>query len=158
MFKKSLSPLFLLLSSLVIAGCDNAQDTSTTQSTEKQTLTIEHAQGTTEIPAHPQKVVVMNMETLDIVDALGVPVVGLPQTNVHLPKFLEKYTNENEYINEGGLFEPNYEKLSTTAPDLILTGSRARDAYAKLSEIAPSFLWISTAHALLTASLSVQRL
>ncbi|MCD4618244.1 iron ABC transporter substrate-binding protein, partial [Proteus mirabilis] len=92
MFKKSLSPLFLLLSSLVIAGCDNAQDTSTTQSTEKQTLTIEHAQGTTEIPAHPQKVVVMNMETLDIVDALGVPVVGLPQTNVHLPKFLEKYT------------------------------------------------------------------
>ncbi|MGE9805941.1 iron ABC transporter substrate-binding protein, partial [Escherichia coli] len=85
---------------------------------------------TTEIPAHPQKVVVMNMETLDIVDALGVPVVGLPQTNVHLPKFLEKYTNENEYINEGGLFEPNYEKLSTTAPDLILTGSRARDAYA----------------------------
>ncbi|TBL61572.1 iron ABC transporter substrate-binding protein, partial [Klebsiella oxytoca] len=57
MFKKSLSPLFVLLSSLVIAGCDNAQDTSTTQSTEKQTLTIEHAQGTTEIPAHPQKVV-----------------------------------------------------------------------------------------------------
>ena len=72
MFKKSLSPLFLLLSSLVITGCDNAQDTSTTQSTEKQTLTIEHAQGTTEIPAHPQKVVVMNMETLDIVDALGI--------------------------------------------------------------------------------------
>lgn len=29
-------------------------------------------------------------------------------------------------------------KLSTTAPDLILSGSRARDAYAKLSEIAPA--------------------
>lgn len=130
MFKKSLSPLFLLLSSLVIAGCDNAQDTSTAQSAEKQTLTIEHFQGTTEIPAHPQKVVVMNMETLDIIDALGAPIVGLPQTNVHLPKFLEKYTNPNDYINEGALFEPNYEKLSTTAPDLILSGSRARDAYA----------------------------
>ncbi|MGV3067435.1 hypothetical protein ACEE86_04615, partial [Proteus mirabilis] len=51
MFKKSLSPLFLLLSSLVIAGCDNAQDTSTTQSTEKQTRPIEHAPGHTEIPA-----------------------------------------------------------------------------------------------------------
>lgn len=138
MFKKSLSPLFLLLSSLVIAGCDNAQDTSTAQSAEKQTLTIEHFQGTTEIPAHPQKVVVMNMETLDIIDALGVSIVGLPQTNVHLPKFLEKYTNPNDYINEGALFEPNYEKLSTTAPDLILSGSRARDAYAKLSEIAPA--------------------
>ena len=35
----------------------------------------------------------MNMETLDIIDALGVSIVGLPQTNVHLPKFLEKYTN-----------------------------------------------------------------
>lgn len=31
----------------------------------------------------------MNMETLDIIDALGAPIVGLPQTNVHLPKFLE---------------------------------------------------------------------
>ncbi|OAT30129.1 siderophore ABC transporter substrate-binding protein [Proteus myxofaciens] len=138
MFKKSLSPLFLLLSSLVIAGCDNAQDTSTTQSTEKQTLTIEHAQGKTEIPAHPKKTVVMNMETLDIIDALDVPIVGLPQTNVHLPKFLSKYSDSSKYTNEGGLFEPNYEQLSNTAPDLILGGSRARDVYPKLSEIAPT--------------------
>lgn len=138
MFKKSLTPLFLLISSLVITGCDNAKDTSTTQSTEKQTVTIEHAQGTTEIPAHPQKTIVMSLETLDIMDALGAPVTGVPQTNVHLPKFLSQYADSNKYVNVGGLFEPNYEQLSNTAPDLIIGGSRARDAYPKLSEIAPT--------------------
>ena len=42
---KVIKPTVLLLSSLVIAGCDNAQDTSTAQSAEKQTLTIEHFKG-----------------------------------------------------------------------------------------------------------------
>ncbi len=56
MFAKSLVSGIALLSALVLAGCDNAKDTTeTAQVAEKQTITIEHAQGKTEIPRHPQK-------------------------------------------------------------------------------------------------------
>nr|ELR5112351.1 siderophore ABC transporter substrate-binding protein [Providencia stuartii] len=138
MFVKSLTSGLVLLSALVLAGCDQSKETATTSApAEKQVMTIEHAQGKTEVPRHPEKVFVMNMETLDIMDALGVPVAGLPQTNVHLPKFLSKYSG-TEYINAGTLFEPAYETISNAQPDLILGGSRARDAYDKLSAIAPT--------------------
>ena len=138
MFAKSLASGLALLSALVLAGCDNSKETAgTAQTTEKQVITIDHFQGKTEVPRHPQKVIVMNMETLDIIDALGVPVAGVPQTNVHFPEFLSKYGSA-DYVNAGTLFEPAYEALSNAKPDLILGGSRARDAYDKLSGIAPT--------------------
>ncbi|HBO22088.1 MULTISPECIES: siderophore ABC transporter substrate-binding protein [unclassified Providencia] len=138
MFAKSLVSGIALLSVLVLAGCDNSKETTeTSQAAEKQVITVEHAQGKTEIPRHPQKVIVMNMETLDIMDALGAPVAGVPQTNVRFPEFLAKY-NSADYINGGTLFEPAYETLSNAKPDLILGGSRARDSYDKLSGVAPT--------------------
>ncbi|ELX8377930.1 siderophore ABC transporter substrate-binding protein [Providencia vermicola] len=138
MFVKSLTSGLVLLSALVLAGCDQSKENKeTSAAAEKQTITIEHAQGKTDVPRHPEKVFVMNMETLDIMDALGAPVAGLPQTNVHLPKFLSKYSGQ-EYTNAGTLFEPAYETISNAQPDLILGGSRARDAYDKLSAVAPT--------------------
>ncbi len=138
MFVKSLTSGLVLLSALVLAGCDQSKETTETSApAEKQVITVEHAQGKTEIPSHPEKVFVMNMETLDIIDALGIPVAGVPQTNVHFPKFLSKY-GSTDYINAGTLFEPAYETISNAKPDLILGGSRARDAYDKLSAIAPT--------------------
>lgn len=148
MFAKSLVSGFALLSVVALAGCDDAkqtqgaaptteQQTTEKQSTEKQTIVVEHAQGKTEIPSHPQRAFVMNMETLDIIDALGIPVIGVPQTNAHFPKFLEKYST-SEYVNGGSLFEPAYETISSAKPDVILGGSRARDAYDKLNGIAPT--------------------
>ena len=138
MFAKSLVSGIALLSALVLTGCDNSKETTeTSQVAEKQVITVEHAQGKTEIPRHPQKVIVMNMETLDIMDALGAPVAGVPQTNVRFPEFLAKY-NSADYINGGTLFEPAYEALSNAKPDLILGGSRARDSYDKLSGVAPT--------------------
>ncbi|WP_390215065.1 siderophore ABC transporter substrate-binding protein [Brenneria goodwinii] len=102
-----------------------------------QTITIEHAQGATQVPLNPQKVIVFNLETLDILDALGVNISGVPQTSTHLPSFLAKYRG-SEYMNAGTLFEPNYEALSGAEPDLIVAGGRMRDAYDKLSAIAPT--------------------
>ncbi|MDR2243169.1 MAG: iron ABC transporter substrate-binding protein, partial [Providencia alcalifaciens] len=95
MFAKSLVSGFALLSVVALAGCDDAKQTQTAAPTteqpatekaaEKQTIVVEHAQGKTEIPSHPQRAFVMNMETLDIIDALGIPVIGVPQTNAHFP-------------------------------------------------------------------------
>ncbi|WP_081297031.1 MULTISPECIES: siderophore ABC transporter substrate-binding protein [unclassified Gilliamella] len=125
--------LVLLTVLLVLVGCDNKKE----QQTLAETVTVEHAQGKTDIPENPKKVVVFNIATLDIIDALNIPVSAVPQSDVHLPDFLSKYSDKN-YTNAGTLFEPNYEVLSTIEPEVIIAGGRANDAYKKLNEIAPT--------------------
>ena len=105
--------------------------------TEQKTLDIVHAQGTTTVPYQPQKVVVLSPAALDITDALGIKVVGVPQTSAHYPGYLQQYQNA-DYFNAGTLFEPNFEALNNAQPDLIIAGARAREAYNKLSDIAPT--------------------
>lgn len=125
--------LVLLTVLLALVACDNKAE----KKTPVKTITIEHSQGKTEVPDNPQKVVVFNIATLDIIDALNIPVTAVPQSDVHLPDFLSKYSNNN-YTNVGTLFEPNYEVLSSIQPDLIVAGGRTTDVYNKLSEIAPT--------------------
>lgn len=148
---KSVAVTFSLALMLTMAGCDNdksnnetkIEDASSTSATTTSTtpapqmITIEHAQGTTAVKIDPQKVAVLNPATLDTMDALGIKVVAVTQTDSHLPSFLAKYTSP-DYVNAGSLFEPNYEALSSLAPDLIIAGGRSSDAYDKLSEIAPT--------------------
>lgn len=106
---------------------------------EKETgqIGIEHAQGTTQVPLNPKKVIILNPATLDNADALSIPVAGVPKNSARLPGFLAKYQGD-EYLNAGTLFEPDYEALVNAKPDLIIAGGRAHDAYDKLSEIAPT--------------------
>lgn len=101
------------------------------------TIEVVHAQGTTQVPKNPQRVVILSPATLDIADALGVEIIGVPQTNAHYPAHLSKYSGD-AYFNAGTLFEPNYEALINAKPDLIIAGARAAAAYDKLSGIAPT--------------------
>lgn len=132
-----LSALFtstILASALALTGCD---DTTAQATASAHTIKIEHAQGTTDIPQAPGKVIVLNPATLDNIDALQIPVAGVPKNSTHLPAFLAKYQGD-AYLNAGTLFEPDYEAISNAKPDLIIAGGRAHDAYDKLSAIAPT--------------------
>ncbi|GAB3447767.1 siderophore ABC transporter substrate-binding protein [Insolitispirillum peregrinum] len=121
-----------LLAAITLTACDD-EGVSNTQ----ETRSLTHAAGTTPIPLHPQKVVVFDTAMLDTMDALGLPVAGVPQTTVTYPPFLAKYQGQ-PYFNAGGLFEPNFQALSAAAPDLIIGGGRASKAYGELSKIAPT--------------------
>ncbi|MWP49447.1 MULTISPECIES: siderophore ABC transporter substrate-binding protein [unclassified Gilliamella] len=123
----------LLTVLLVLVGCDNKKE----QQSSIKTVTVEHSQGKTDVPDNPKKVVVFNTATLDIMDALNIPVTAVPQSDVHYPTFLSKYDSK-DYTNVGTLFEPNYEVLSSIQPDIIIAGGRANDAYNKLNDIAPT--------------------
>ena len=141
---KTISIAFSLMLAVTMTGCDNKNSSSETPQTSDntasvttKTITIEHEQGTTSVPVNPKKVVVLNPATLDTVDALGINITAVPQTDASLPPFLSKYES-SDYQNAGSLFEPNYEALSNLQPDLIIAGGRANDAYQKLNEIAPT--------------------
>lgn len=126
--------IVLLTALFVLAGCD---DNKKNEQSSVNKITIEHAQGKTDVPENPKKVVVFNIATLDIMDALNIPVSAVPQSDVHFPDFLSKYSDKS-YTNVGTLFEPNYEVLSSIAPDVIIAGGRANDVYNKLNDIAPT--------------------
>ena len=133
--KVKITVLFAVL--LLVVGCDNNKNNQKPDYSDikKDVLVIKHAQGEALFGSVPKKVAVFNVATLDIIDALNIPVSAVPQSNVHLPDFLSKYSDKS-YTNIGTLFEPNYEVLSSINPDLIIAGGRATDAYPKLEKLA----------------------
>ncbi|WP_339149645.1 MULTISPECIES: siderophore ABC transporter substrate-binding protein [unclassified Sutcliffiella] len=150
--KKNLSILFLaFLLSLVAAACgannnatsgsENASaEAKTTGNTEK--MTIEHQLGKTDITKSPENVIVFDFGILDSLDKLGVNVLGVPQANI--PPYLSKYEDAT-YENVGSLKEPDFEKIHSLDPELIIISGRQADSYEELSKIAPTiFMGVDT--------------
>ncbi|MBO4123601.1 ABC transporter substrate-binding protein [Cupriavidus gilardii] len=98
-------------------------------------LSISHAKGTTTLAAPPAKVVTMDLPTLDTLDALGVPVAGVPATK--LPAHLARYQDDS-VVKVGTLFEPNPAVIEAIAPGLIVVGGRSAKQYEALSRLAPT--------------------
>jgi iron complex transport system substrate-binding protein len=98
-----------------------------------QDISIKHAQGETTVPASPKKVLVFDPASLDMLDALGVQVAGVPTGR--LPGYLSKYSSDR-YEKIGTLFEPDYEAVNAADPDLIIVGGRSRAKYRELAKIA----------------------
>lgn len=99
------------------------------------TVTITHEYGTVQVPVKPAKVAVFSYDILDTLDALGIPVMGLPQSNV--PPSLARYKG-TDYQDLGTLFEPNFEKLYSVKPDVIFISTRQAKLYADFAKIAPT--------------------
>jgi len=98
-------------------------------------ITVTHAQGQTEVPVNPSKVLTFDLASLGTLDTLGVDVLGVPKSN--LPGDLEKYAGE-EYLNIGTLFEPDFEAVNAAEPDLIIVAGRSAAALPELDKIAPT--------------------
>ncbi len=102
-------------------------------------ITVKHALGTTILNGVPERVVVLGAGPLDALDAFGINPVGVtkfPST----PDYLKKY-NTDAYSSAGSLFEPDFEKIYSEKPDLILMGPRNTKNYEELSKIAPTVLY-----------------
>ncbi len=116
------------------AAAGNTEAT-TAPTTEPKELTFKHALGETTIKTNPQKVVVFDYGTLDTLDKLGVDVAALPKGSV--PSYLSKYSDD-KYENVGDLKEPDFEKINSLSPDLIIISGRQKDMYEEFSKIAPT--------------------
>ncbi|PJG57857.1 iron-siderophore ABC transporter substrate-binding protein [Aeromonas cavernicola] len=94
---------------------------------------------TVQVPAKPQRVVVLSEIDLDNALTLGVTPVGAlnGRGQPSLPRYLlDKVGNDIEVI--GDLDSPNLEALIALAPDLILIGQTRPELLALLGEIAPT--------------------
>ncbi|MFC4559984.1 siderophore ABC transporter substrate-binding protein [Virgibacillus kekensis] len=122
------------LIAVLVAGCSNTDASGDTGN--KETITVSHELGETEVVKNPKKIVVFDFGVLDTLDKLGIEIAGVPQSST-IPEYLSKYS-DNSYENVGSLKEPDFEKLAQINPDLIIISGRQASLYDQLREIAPT--------------------
>ena len=115
-------------------------------------VTVEHAFGSTEITEAPRRVVSVGYTDDQAILALGVKPVGMvdqypnpagrsPDINTQWPWVKDKWGDTRpEVVMKNGDQGPNYEKIASLRPDLIIAVYSEIDeaAYEKLSRIAPT--------------------
>lgn len=118
------------------AGAVQASPASQPSQQAYEPVTVQHALGTTVIKALPQRVVALDMNEVDFLDQLGIPVAGMPKDFV--PDFLARYKDAPDVRDTGAIVQPNLERVHAAKPDLILITSLQAKHYKDLSEIAPT--------------------
>lgn len=128
------------------AGGSSITESSETSAETPETVTItslnaEGAETQLEIPYDPQRIAILDMASLDILDALGVGdrVVDTASTSL---EYLQEYINE-DVANLGTIKEADLEAVMSCEPDVIFIGGRLASSYDALSEIAP-VVYLST--------------
>ncbi|MEX2658344.1 MAG: iron-siderophore ABC transporter substrate-binding protein [Acidimicrobiales bacterium] len=129
--------LVLLVLALAAAACgDDANDDAQASVATRE---VAHAMGATEVPADPERVVVLDSSFLDAALVLGVTPVGATEASAGfgMPEYLADRVPDIEVV--GLTDEPNLEAIASLRPDLIL-GAKVRHEklYEQLARIAPT--------------------
>ncbi len=120
------------------ADSGSAEDSS---DEKPETITIQsrNAEGEltdVEVPYDPERIAILDMACLDILDNLGVGdrVVGSASTSLD---YLQDYVTNEEIVNLGTIKEADMEAVMECEPDIIFIGGRLSSSYDALNEIAP---------------------
>lgn len=126
-----------------LAACSTSGATTISSSAQEDTpntisvptLNANKAETTVDVVYDPQRIAVLDMASLDILDALGVGdrVVGSASTSMD---YLQSYMT-NSVANLGTIKEADLEAIMACDPDVIFIGGRLAESYDALSEIAP---------------------
>ncbi|OJD59217.1 iron-hydroxamate ABC transporter substrate-binding protein [Bacillus sp. NH11B] len=124
----SLTVLFVL----VMSACSNGSTDkkSDAKGKKSETITYQSEDGKVEVPANPQRVVVLSSFAGNVM-SLGVNLVGVDSWSKQNPRFDSKLKNVAEVSDE------NVEKIAELNPDLIIGLSNIKNV-DKLKKIAPT--------------------
>lgn len=135
--------VFLLAFALLVgaAACGGSEERAADgDEAAAATRTVEHALGTSRIPAEPRRIVVLNqyslLDYLLLVDVTPVGSTGDPAADYPYAHWLQGMTDGVEMV--GGTEEPNLEAIAALKPDLILANPWQEDVYDELAAIAPT--------------------
>lgn len=98
-----------------------------------QQVTVQHAQGETTLEKNPALVFSYDYASIDTLHTLGIEVDGAPPLAGAAPSWLPA-----NLINIGSLFEPDYEEVNASQPDLVIVGGRSSTVYGELARMAPT--------------------
>ena len=128
-----------------MAACGNvAGDNNAVTQTKPETITIQALNANqelvdVEVPYDPQRIAILDMPALDIVDALGVGdrIVGSAAVSI---EYLTEYNPDDSngtIMNLGTVKTADLEKVAACEPDIIFIGGRLSTVYGDLEAIAP---------------------
>ena len=163
--KKIYALMTALAMAFCVAACGNTANNETTGNKESnisnesnvatgensgmeeskpETITIQALNGNretteVEVPYDPQRIAILDMPALDIVDALGLGerIVGSAKVTI---EYLTDYNPDDSngaILNLGTVKTADLEKVAACEPDIIFIGGRLSSVYADLEAIAP---------------------
>lgn len=136
--KKILTLIFTAVMVLGLTACGSVENTET-----PETITIQSFNGNKElvdleVPYDPQRIAILDMASLDIIDSLGLGdrVVGSASTTI---EYLLDYvpSDDNEIVNLGTIKNADLVEVAACEPDIIFIGGRLSSVYDDLAKIAP---------------------
>lgn len=135
-----ISILFIAIVCLYITNCCKYFINNEIQNTAHlyETVNITHNQGTTEVPKYPQRIVVLDIGTLDSMDKLGIFVPEIATAKEFVPDYITGTVKQSNITDIGQLKNIDLEKISKFKPDLIIISGRQESYYDQLSKIAPT--------------------
>lgn len=139
--KKIITIMMAVVMSFCMAACGNTK-TEAELKPEKITIQAYNANkelGDIEVPYNPQRIAILDMPALDIVDALGMGdrIVGSAKVSID---YLTEYNPDDSngtIMNLGTVKTADLEKVAACEPDIIFIGGRLSSVYADLESIAP---------------------
>lgn len=122
----------------MLSGCSGSGESSESTS---ETITIQALNGSgetadIEVPYDPQRIAILDMACLDILDNLGLGdrIVGSASTSID---YLQDYVANENIANLGTIKEADLEAVAAAEPDIIFIGGRLSASYDDLAAIAP---------------------
>lgn len=143
--KKILTLMMAFAMVFCMAACGNtATNDNAGAETKPETITIQALNANRElvdieVPYDPERIAILDMPALDIVDALGLGdrIVGSAKVTI---EYLTDYNPDDSngaITNLGTVKTADLEKVAACEPDIIFIGGRLSSVYADLEAIAP---------------------
>ena len=135
----ALAALMLVMSAFTLASCSNEPETQDPETVTIKALNANKELADIEVPYNPERIAVLDMPALDILDKLGLgdKIVGSAKVTI---EYLTQYNPDDsngKIANLGSVKTADMEQLAACAPDVIFIGGRLSSQYAELEKIAP---------------------
>ncbi|MFD1415248.1 siderophore ABC transporter substrate-binding protein [Oceanobacillus jeddahense] len=140
-FKSTFIIAIFAIFALVLAACsdsgsenEGAEDQTNDDSSGSETVEIEDAHGTVEVPVDPENVVSLDSRTFETLSDWGVELAAAPRDLI--PEDID-YASDESIENIGNHREPNLELIAAADPELVIVGQRFGGFYEDIKELVP---------------------
>lgn len=128
----------------VVEEKDTSAAEAETEAEKPSTITIQALNANKEladieVPYDPQRIAILDMPALDVIDAIGVGdrIVGSAKVTIEYLTDYNPDDSNGEILNLGSVKTADMEQLAICEPDIIFIGGRLSKEYDNLSAIAP---------------------
>ena len=145
--KKFLINMMAMAMAVSMVACGKTKTNETAfagNDSETKTVTIQAFNANqeridVEVPYDPQRIAILDMPALDIVDALGLGnrVVGSAKVTIEYLADYNPEASKGAIENLGTIKAADLEKVAASEPDIIFIGGRLATVYGDLEAIAP---------------------